>query len=116
MTADEQKSQNIVTIFRSIEPLHERCLGIFEIGDCLVCRQRTVAAPAPRTIECRVAADQNEPAGGIARRSVPLPVTERPETSLLESFLGCVEITEIAQQSANRLRSRRGQCRVHPGA
>ena len=40
---------------------------------------------------------------------------KRPQTGVLEGFLGGVEIAEIAQQRADRLGTRRGQRGIDPG-
>ena len=61
-----------------------------------------------------VTANQNQPSRGIAWWSVLRPVLERPQARLLEGFLGRVQITKIAQQSADRLRAGRGQGCVDP--
>ena len=62
-----------------------------------------------------VAADEDQPGGGIARRPVLRPVLQRPQAGVLEGLLGRVEIAEIAQQRADRLGPGRGQRRVDPG-
>ena len=63
MAADEQEAQHVVAIVRAVEPLGEVGLGIVEIGDDLVGRQRLALAAAAHVVERDVAPDQDEPGG-----------------------------------------------------
>ena len=89
MAADEQEAQDVVAVVRAVEPLGERGFGIVQVGDGLFGGQRfLLAAGAARCVERDVAADQDEPGGGIARRTVLRPVLQRPQAGLLERLLG----------------------------
>ena len=101
---------------RTVEPLGELLLGVIEIGDGLVVlRQRLLLAAAPDLVDRGVAADHDQPRRGIARRAVLRPAFQRAQAGVLEGLLGGVEIAEIAQQRADRLGTRRGQCGIDPG-
>ena len=114
VAADEQQAQDVVAVVRAVEPLGELGFGVVQIRNDVLGRQRFLFAPAPRLIERDVAPDQDEPGGGVARRTVLRPVPQRPQARLLERFLRRVEVAEIAQQRAERPRTRRRQRRVDP--
>jgi hypothetical protein len=115
MAADEQQPQDVVAIMRTVEPLGELLLGVVEVGDRLVLGQRRLLAAAPDIVDRDIAPDHDQPARGIARRPVLRPALQRAQAGVLERFLGGVEITEIAQQRADRLGTRRRQRRIDPG-
>ena len=115
MAADEQQPQDVVAVVGAVEPLGERGLGVLEIGEHLLVRQRLLLRPAAHRVDRRVAADEDQPGGGIARRAVLRPVLQRPQAGVLEGLLGRVEIAEIAQQRRHRLRPGGGERRVDPG-
>ena len=99
---------------RVLEPLRDRGFGIVQIRDRLVGRQRLLAAAPARRIDADIAADEDEPGGGIARRTVLPPVLERPQAGFLISLLGGLQVAEVAQQRSDRLGARRDQRRVDP--
>ena len=70
-------------------------------------------APA-HVVHRRVAADEDQPRRGVARRAVLRPGLQRAQAGLLESFLGRIEIAEVAQQRPHCLGARGGQDRVDP--
>ncbi len=115
MTAHEQEPQHIVTVMRAVEALGQGGFGILEIGEALLGRQGSLSRAKAHAIERRIAADEDEPGRGIARRPVPGPGIERLEASVLKGLLSRVEIAEIAKQGAERLRPRRRQRRLDPG-
>ena len=115
MAAHEQQAQHVVAVMRAVEPLGQRRLGIVEVGERLLGRQRILPAAPAHAVQRGVAADQDQPGRRIARRSVARPGFERAQAGLLERLLGRVEVAEIAQQRADRLRPGGGQRRVDPG-
>ena len=101
---------------RTVEPFGQLLLGVIGIRDGLVVLgQRLLLAVPPDIIDRGVAADHDQPRRGIARRAVLRPAFQRAQGRVLEGFLGGVEIAEIAQERADRLGSRRGQCGIDPG-
>jgi hypothetical protein len=115
MAADEQQPQDVVAIFGAVQPLGQVGLGISEVGQQLVRRQRLLLAAAAHAVEGGVATDEDQPGRGVARRPLLRPGLQRPETGLLECLLRRVQIAEIAQQRAERLGAGRGEGRVDPG-
>ena len=115
MAADEQQPQDVVAVVRPVEPLGQRRLGVVQVGDRRLVGQRHLLGAAAHIVDGGVAADEDQPGGGIARRAVLRPGLQRPQAGLLEGLLGGVEIAEIAQQGAHRLGAGRGQRRVDPG-
>ena len=115
MAADEQQPQDVVAIVRAVEPLGELLLGVVEVGDRVVLGQRLLLLAPPDIVDRDVAADHDQPRRGIARRAVLRPALQRAQAGVLKGFLGGVEIAEIAQQRADRLGTRRGQCAIDPG-
>ena len=105
----------IVAIMRTVQPLDQRRLGIFDVGDHVVGRQLGVAAAPSRAVQRRIAPHQDQPGGGIARRSVARPGFERAQAGFLISLFGRVHVAEITQQRRNRLGPRGGQCAINPG-
>jgi hypothetical protein len=115
VAAYEEEAQDVVAVVRSVEPLRQLRLGVLEVGDSFVRRQGILLTAPANTIEHRIAAHQDQPGRGIARRSVLRPALEGAQTSFLEGFLGCIQIAEIAQQSTDCLRPGGRQGRVDPG-
>jgi hypothetical protein len=115
MAADEQQPQNVVAVMRTVEPFGQRLLGVVEIGDRLVLRQRLLLAIPPDVIDRDIASDHDQPGRRVARRTVLRPAFQCAQAGVLERFLGGVEIAEIAQQRADRLGTRRGQRGIDPG-
>ncbi len=72
--ADEQQTQHVVAELRLVEPFHQWRFHIVEIGDRLLRRQGFELAALAHVVERGVAANQDQPGGGIARR----PVLGRP--------------------------------------
>ena len=103
MAADEQQTQHVVAIAGIIEAFGEIGFGIVEIRYELIGRQGLALAAPARIVEGDIAADQDQPGSGIARRSVDRPVLEGAQAGFLIRLLGLIEIAEIAQQRANRL-------------
>ena len=115
MAADEQQPQDVVAIVRAVEPLGKLLLGVVEVGDRVFLGQRLLLLAPPDVVDRDVAADHDQPRRGIARRAVLRPALQRAQAGVLERLLGGVEIAEIAQQRADRLGTRRGQCAIDPG-
>ena len=115
MAADEQQPQNVVAVVRAVEPLGKLLLGVVEIGDRVFLRQRLLLLAPPDVVDRDVAPDHDQPRRGIARRAVLRPAFQRAKAGVLKRFLGGVEITEIAQQRADRLGPCRGQSGIDPG-
>ena len=115
MAADEQQPQDVVAIVRAVEPLGKLLLGVVEVGDRVFLGQRLLLLVPPDIVDRDVAADHDQPRRGIARRAVLRPALQRAQAGVLERLLGGVEIAEIAQQCADRLGTRRGQCAIDPG-
>ena len=114
MAADEQQPQDVVLVVLAVEPVGQRRLGIVEIRQHRLVRQfRLLRLPAD-LIHRGIAADQDQPGGGIARRAVLRPVLQRAQAGLLEGFLGRIEIPEVAQQRAHHLRAGRAENRIDP--
>ena len=114
MAADEQQAQNVVAVVLVLEPLRERGFGIVQIREHLVGRQFLLAAAAARRIDADIAPDEDQPGGGIARRTILPPMLEGAQAGLLEGLLGGVEVAEVAQQRPDRLGAGRGQRRIDP--
>ena len=100
---------------RIVEPVRDVGLGVAEIGDVLVRRQRRVAPAATRIVEPGIAPDQNKPGDGIARRPIDRPILQRAQTGFLKRLFGPVEIAKVANERADRLRARRSLQRIIPG-
>jgi hypothetical protein len=116
MAADEHQPQDVVAVVRAVEPIGERALGIVEIGDRLVVLgQRLLLAVAAHLVDRGVAADHDQPRGCVARRPVLRPALQRAQGCVLERLLRGVEVAEVAQERADRLRTRRGQRGIDPG-
>ena len=75
MAADEQQPQHVVAVVRFVEPLGELGLGVVQIRDDRLVGQRLLLAAPPHLVDRDVAPDQDQPGGGIARRTVLRPVT-----------------------------------------
>jgi hypothetical protein len=115
MAADEQQPQHVVAIVRAVQPLDQGGLGVLQVGDQLLRRQRRRLALLAHPVEGGVAADQDQPGGRIARRPVLGPGLQGPQAGVLERLLGGVQVAEIAQQGRHRLGPGGGQGRVDPG-
>ncbi len=74
----------------------------------------TCRARRRREFDGEVAPDQDEPGGGIARRTVFRPGLERPQAGVLHRLLRGVEVAEIAHQGRQRARPRRGERAADP--
>ena len=88
----------------SLTILHEKSFGLFldggELGVVLRLFQEGEAG-----VDGGIAADQDQPGGGIAGRAVLRPALQRAQAGFLEGFLGGIESPEVAQQRPH-----------HPGA
>src|SRR5215203_162804 len=115
MAADEQQAQNVVAVMGVVEPFGERRFGIVQVREELLGRQRFLPAPAPQLVERGVTADQDEPSGGVARRTALGPALQGPEARFLKSLLGRVEVAEVAQERSERPGPRGGQCGCQRG-
>ena len=115
MAADEQEAQHVVAVVRAVEPLGQLGFRVIEIRQDLLRRQRLVPARAAPLIERKVAPDQDEPGGGIARRASLRPGLEGAQARFLERLLGDIEVAEVAQQRAEGLGPGRRQRRMDPG-
>ena len=106
MAADEQEAQDVVAVMRAVEALGERRLGVLEVGDRLVRRERlgrgrcrrtaSIAALRPTRIS-QAAGSRGGPFCGQALQGA--------QAGVLEGLLRRVEVAEIAQQGADRLRA-----------
>ncbi len=115
MAADEQQAQDVVAIVGFIKPLHGLGFDVAQIGNLVLVGQLCLLRPAAGDIDRRVAADHDEPGGGIAWRAVPGPILQRPQAGVLISLLGQIEVAEIPQQRRDRLGPRGHKRRVDPG-
>ena len=105
MAADEQQPQDVVAVMRAVQPLGDIALGIFQVGDLVLLRHRRLLGALAHRVDAAVAADKDQPGRRVARRPVLRPVLQCPEARILESFLRRIEIAEVAQQRAHRLRA-----------
>jgi hypothetical protein len=96
MTADEQQAEHVVAIVGAVEALDDIGLGILQVGDESIGRQRLALAPPADIVERDIAPDQDEPGGTIARRTVDGPVLQGAQAGFLKRFLGPIEVAEIA--------------------
>ncbi|MCY1297693.1 hypothetical protein D9M70_471440 [compost metagenome] len=115
IAADEQQPKNVVAILRAIQPVGEIALLILEIGEHFLRWQRRFAGLTADLVDAAVAPDEDQPGGGIARRAALRPGLQCPDAGLLKCFLGRIEIAEIAQERAHRLRPSRNKREVDPG-
>lgn len=115
MAADEEKPKYVVAIVSVIEFFDDVCFGVFEIGKLIFFRQRLLLCRAALGVDGDVAADEDEPRGGIPGRAVFRPSRKRFEARFLISLFRRVEVAKIAEQRAHRLRPRRGERRFDPG-
>src|SRR5688572_18188597 len=116
MAADEHQSQHVIAIVGFIQPLSEIRLWILDFGNDVIVWKRLLTAAASRFVQRKVASNQNQPGRWIARRAVRCPMLECSQTGFLKCFLSDIEVTEVTQQRAERLRSRRSQCGCNPSA
>ncbi len=87
---------------------------ILHVRDGPLVRERHLSRLAPKGVDGEVAPDQDEPGGGIARRTVRRPGLERPQAGVLHRLLGCIEVAEIAHQGRQRSRPRGSERRFDP--
>jgi hypothetical protein len=80
----------------------------------LVTSFRTDEPHTGRTLMPFIAADEDQPRRGVARWPILRPGLQRAQAGLLKSFLGRIEIAEVAQQRPHCLGARGGQDRVDP--
>src|SRR5690349_11656875 len=78
-------------------------------------RQQRRPALLAHPVQGGVAADQDQPGGRVARRTVLGPGLQGAQAGVLERLLSDVQIAEITQQGRYRLRPRGGQGGVDPG-
>ena len=119
MAAHEQQPQDVVAVVRLVEPVRDGGFSASARSEIDVFfRQRLMRLLPAHLVDRGVLADQDQPGGRIARRTVVRPGLERPQASLLERLLGRVEIAEIAQQGGDRLRTRgsRAPRSIQPGS
>ena len=105
MTANEQQTQHVIAIPRIVETLRKRRFGIVGIGNDIVGRQVRHAALLARLIDAHIARHQDQPCSRIIGRSVHGPALEGAQTRLLEGLFGHIQVAEITQQCADRLRT-----------
>ena len=115
VATDEHQPQDVVSVVRPVQPVGHRSLHVVDVGDLILRRKRGLSAGLAHPVQRRVAADQDQPCGRIARRPLGRPGPQRPQAGLLIGLLGGVEVAEIAQQGADRLGTGRGQGGVDPG-
>jgi hypothetical protein len=115
MAADEQQPQHVVAIVLAVQPVDQGGLGVLQVGDQLLGRQRGRLALLAHPVQRGVAADQDQPRGRVARRTVLGPGLQGPKAGVLKGLLGGVQVAEIAQQGRHRLGPRGGQGGVDPG-
>jgi len=96
MAAHEQEPQDVVAVVGFVNTVRESLLGIREVGDQFLLRQRPLARLLAYAVDGRVLADHDEPGGGVARRAVLGPGLQRAQACLLERFLSRIEVAEIA--------------------
>ena len=114
MAADEEQPQDVVAVVFAVEPVGERGFGVAEIGEFRLVGQFGVAGALADIVHRRIAPDQDQPSGGVAWRAVLRPCPEGPQAGFLKSFLGRIEVTEVAQQRSHHLGADAGDDRVDP--
>ena len=114
MAAHEQQPQDVVAVLLAVEPVGELAFGVAQVGDRRLVGQRHLLGAPAHVVHRRVAADEDQPRRGIARRAVLRPGLQRTQAGLLERLLGRIEIAEVAQQRPHCLGARGGQDRVDP--
>lgn len=118
VAADEQQAQDVIAVVRSVEALCEVRLGPLEVSEAreaFLRRQLGLLAASSRGIDRRVAPDENQPGGRIARRAILRPRLECAQARVLERLLGDLEIAEVADQCTQRLGTGGRQRRIDPG-
>lgn len=114
VAADEEQPQDVVAVMRPVEAIGEFTLPVVEIGEQFLRRQCRLARLPPHLVDAAVAADEDEPGGGIARRTGTGPVFQRPDTGLLERLLRQIEIAKVTQQRTHCLRPRGNKSKIDP--
>ena len=115
MAADEQQPQHVVAVVRIVQPLDHVGLAVVQVGQLVLVRKFRLLGGAPHLVDTEIAPDENQPGDGVARWPLFGPTLQGAQAGFLESFLGPVEIAEIAQQRRHCLRPGGGQRGVDPG-
>ena len=100
---------------RAVQPLSDVGFRILQIGNLVLVRHRRLLASLAHRVDAAVAADEDQPGGGIARWSVLRPTLQGAQACVLECFLRRIEIAEVAQQRPHRLRARGADGVADPG-
>ena len=114
MAADEQEPQDVVAVLLAVESVGQLAFGVVEIGDRRLVGQRHLLGAPAYVVHRRIAADEDQPRRGVARRAVLRPGLQSAQAGLLERFFGRIEIAEVAQQRSHCLGARGGEDRVDP--
>ena len=115
MAADEEEAEDVIAVVGGVDRVRNSALRIAEIGNRGFLGQGFELLALADAIDGGVASNHDEPAGGVARRTVLRPGAERAQAGILEGFLGGIEVAEIAQQGADRLGTGRREREVDPG-
>src|SRR5260370_26998061 len=113
--ADEKKAQDVVAIGGIVELFNERAFRVLEVREHFLRRKGPLAPPSTHAVERGIAPDEDKPRGRIARRPLRRPVLERAQASLLEGFLGQIQVAEVAQKRGHRLGTGAAQGGIDPG-
>ena len=97
-----------------VELIGERCLGVIVIRQDFLGGQRRLLAAPTLVVERGVAADEDQPCGGVARWAFYRPGLQCTQGGFLEGFFGGVEVPEIAQQRRHGLRAGGSEGGVDP--
>jgi hypothetical protein len=114
MAADEEEPEDVVAIIGLVDALDQRRFGVRQVRQRLLRRQRPLARLPADAVDAGVAADHDEPGGGVARRAVARPGLQGAQAGFLKGFLGGVEVAKVAQQRRDRLGPGPGQDRADP--
>jgi hypothetical protein len=109
-----QQTQDVVAVVGIVEPCGNLLLGVVEVRQHLFVGQWLVAGIATHGVDRGIAPDEDQPGNRIARRSLLRPGFQRPQASVLERFLGGIEVAEVAQQGGHRAGTGGGQRLVDP--
>ncbi len=77
VAAHEEQSEEVVAVVRVVELLGERALGVAQVGQRHLPWQLALLFAPSHAVERGVAADEDEPRHGVARRAVFRPALER---------------------------------------